>query len=63
MSPCYAHPQDAVDAANEGELRLTPVGDRLVKFSKSSDPNCSTKETANSVSFGHLFLHTWAEQP
>jgi hypothetical protein len=57
------HPQEAVDAANEVELHLILDGDGLAKLSVSSDPNGSSKETANSVSLGHLLPHTWAEQP
>jgi hypothetical protein len=52
-----------VDAPDEAEQHLILDGDGLAKLSGSSDPNRSSKETANSVSLGHLLLHTWAEQP
>ena len=47
----------------EWAARLFRTGSRDPWFEGDVNTYSSTKETANSVSWGHLFLHTWAEQP
>ncbi len=42
---------------------LFRTGSRDPWYESDANTYSSTKETVNSITFGHLFLRTWAEHP
>ena len=47
----------------ERATRLFRTGSRDPWFEGDTNTYAQSKETVNSIAFGHLFLHTWATQP
>ncbi len=58
----YAHYLSGDAAYLEHAAALFRTGTRDPWFEDDDNTYNSTKETANSVTFGHTFLHQWAQE-
>jgi len=59
----YAHRLSGRAEHLEWATRLFRTGSRDPWYEGDANTYSSTKETANGVAFGHLFLHEWANHP
>ena len=58
----YAHHISSEDDYLEWATRLFRTGSRDPWFEGDANTYSATKETVNCITFGHIFLHEWAQQ-
>ena len=58
----YAYRLSGDPADLERAAALFRTGSRDPWFEEDANTYSSTKETANGVTFGHIFLHEWEER-